>query len=177
MSQQPIKCAARKYKTAPFYLIQSNGSDQRLVVSFQDVSGIKTFLLAFVQQAEQDLQVKIIDMNNPDHPVDYLGLVSKEKLSQLFNRYEEVIFHDGFHVLMIRHPDSGDYVVFDEHGLVFIYAEAGYTGMLDGMGLMFKKEENLIYEFDHWHYRPANAGEILRELIAEMGLEKDNCIP
>jgi hypothetical protein len=82
-----------------------------------------------------------------------------------------LFFYDGFHDLMLRRPETGDYIAFEEHGLVFIYTGDDYSDTLEELGLIYKSNEKLIYQFDHWHYRPANGRHDLKNLIEELGLE------
>lgn len=171
-TDKPIKCASKYFKTSPFYLIQSNGADKRFVVSFQDGEKIKLFLTIFIDSSDSDLQVKIRDFRDHENPIDFDGTVTKAKLTSALHKYAEVIFHDGFHELMLMSPNTGDYIAFDEHGLVFIYTKYNYAGALNKYGLTYKASEKLIYEFDHWHYRSAYGREDLNQLINELGLEK-----
>ena len=173
-TDKPIKCASKDFKTSPFYLIQSNGADKRFVVSFQDAEKIKLFLSSFVEGADTELQIKIRDFDDHENPIDFDGDVTETKFKTVLDKYEEVIFHDGYHDLMIRRPNTGDYVAFDEHGLVFIYTQENYSDKLNNLGLVYKAKEKLIYEFGHWHYRSASGREDLKNLISELGLEKYN---
>src|SRR5690606_24717863 len=135
------------------------------VVSFQNIEKIKSFLTNFIDNSDKDMQVKIRDFDDYENPIDFDGYVPKEKLKSALNKYEEVIFHDGYHELMIRRPTSGEYIAFDEHGLIFIYTKENYSNALNKYGLNYKADEKLIYEFDHWHYRPANGSEDLKKMI------------
>lgn len=170
-ADKPIKCASKDFKTSPFYLIQSNGSDKRFVASFQDGLKIKQFLISFINQSLDDLQIKIRDFDDEENPVDYQGQVAKSKLKSTLDKYEEVVLHDGYHDLMLRRPETGDYIAFDAHGLVFIYSQYNYSDTLERLGLAYKANERLIYQFDHWHYRSGNGRQDLKNLINELGLE------
>lgn len=170
-TDKPIKCASKDFKASPFYLIQSNGTDKRFVASFQDGPKIKEFLNLFIDQTLDGLQIKIREFDDKENPIDFDGQATKIKLKTTLDKYEEVVFHDGFHALMLRRPETGDYITFDEHGLVFIYTQDNYSNTLEGLGLTYNAKEKLIYQFDHWHYRPANGSENLKKLIKELGLE------
>jgi hypothetical protein len=171
-TDKPIKCASKDYKTSPFYLIQSNGADKRFVVSFQDREKIKLFITTFIDSSDSDLQVKIRDFDDHENPIDFDGVVPQALLKSTLDKYEEVIFHDGCHDLMLRISKTGDYVAFDEHGLIFIYTKYNYSDILNKYDLTYKANEKLIYEFGHWHYRPATGSEDLNNLINELGLKK-----
>ncbi|MEP7128802.1 MAG: hypothetical protein ABI729_08040 [Chitinophagales bacterium] len=168
---KPIKCASRDFKSSPFYLIQSNGPHKRFVASFQDAKKIKLFLSTFIDSSAAQLQIKILDFDDHENPLVFDGQSTKAKLIDALDKYEELVFHDGYHDLMIRRPETGDYIAFDEHGLIFIYTQDNYSDTLNKLGLAYKANEKLIYQFDHWHYRPANGKQDLKNLITELELE------
>lgn len=169
MTEKPIKCAANGFVKNPFYLIQSNGEEKRFVASFQDKKGIQHFLNEFIGQSEK-IQIKIRDFDDPENPIDYNGQASQLKVKEILDKYE-FIFHNGFHVLMLRIPENGDYIAFDEHGLIFIYADKDYSMILKNYGLSHDENAKLIYEVDHWHYSKTTDKEDLKILIDEIGLE------
>lgn len=172
MSTQPIKAAAKEFAQAPFYLIQSNGTDKRYVVSLSDKTRIRTLMAGFANQSENEVQVKVMDLDNPEDPIEYSGSLSKSKLHELMSKHEDVIFHHGYHDFMLRNPDSGDYVVFDEHGLIFIYTNRDYSEILENLQAQFKLTEKLIYEFNHWHYCLPDSEDKLADMIKDFELEK-----
>jgi hypothetical protein len=173
MSNPPIKAASRDFTDEPFFLTQSKGSEKRYIVSLKDKISIRVLLAGFINECTSEVQVKITDFENPDGPVDYYGSSDKPKLHQLMTKYEDVIFHNGFHDLMLRNPASGEYIVFDEHGLIFIYTSQDYAETLKNLHAEYKPDEKMIYEFSHWHYCMAGSKEKLAGMIAELGLEKD----
>lgn len=173
MNNQPIKAAANDFTKEPFYLVQSNGTDKRYVVSLRDQIRIRTLLAGFINQSKDIIQIKIRDFDNPDTPIDYSGLSSKSKLHELMTKHEEVIFHNGYHDLMLRDPDSGDYMVFDEHGLIFIYTDQDYSEILKNLEAEYRPGEKLIYEFNHWHYCLSGGREKLAEMIKDFELERE----
>jgi hypothetical protein len=166
-----IKCVSSAPKTSPFYLIQSNGSDKRFVASFQEKEKIKQFLTSFIDYTSDELQIIIRDFDDREKNKDYIGLSTKSKLKSILETYEDYIFYDGFHDLILRRPNTGEYMTFDQHGLVFIHSRENYSVILERLGLTYKANEKLIYEFHHFHIRPANVREDLKKLINELGLE------
>ncbi len=173
MSNRPIKAASKEFNNEPFYLIQSNGQEKRYVVALRDKIRIRTLLAGFINQATNEIQLKISDLDNPSRPVDYFGSSSKSKLHELMTKHEDVIFHNGYYDLMLRNPDSGDYIVFDEHGLIFIYTNQDYLETLKNLEAKFKPEEKLIYEFNHWHYCLPEGREKLADMIKDFELKKE----
>jgi hypothetical protein len=173
MSSQPIKAASNEFNIESFYLIQSNGKDKRCVVSLRDKVRIRTLLAGFINQAKNDIQIKIRDYDNPENPIEFSGSLVKSELHEHMKKHEDVIFHNGFHDLMLRIPETGDYVAFDEHGLIFIYTNQDYSEILKNLKAEYKPNEKLIYEFNHWHYCLPKGREKLAEMIKDFELEKE----
>ena len=173
MSDKPIKAVSKDFTTEPFYLIQSNGKDKRYVVSLRDKLRIRTLLAGFINQSKNEIQIKIRDLDRPEKPINYSGKLNKSKLHELMTKHEEVIFHNGHHDLMLRNPDSGDYIVFDEHGLIFIYTNKDYSEVLRNLDAEYKPEEKLIYDHNHWHYCLPEGNEKLLEMIRNLDLSKE----
>lgn len=170
-TDKPIKCASRDFTTTPFFLLETNGSDKCFVASFRSMVNIKEFLRSFIDQSNGDLQIKIRDYENSKQPTNFDGQADKALLQITLDTFETVIFYDGYHDFMIRRPETGDYVVFDEHGLLFIYTQDDYSDTLLHYGLVAKTSEKLIYEFAHWHYRPPGGREELKKLITTLRLQ------
>jgi len=169
MSDSPIKCASKEFKAEPFYILQRNGNDTRYVASWQDKQRIKSFLLYFINASSHDFQIKIRDHDHPELK-EFYGIVGMQQLIETLDLYEDVIFHDGFHELIIRRSD-GEYLAFDEHGLLFIYTGNDYSLVFDKLNLPLKSHEKLIYEFNHWHIQSSNGKEDLKRLIKHLHLK------
>lgn len=172
MSNQPIKATSREFTKAPFHLIQSNGKEKRYVISLRDKVRVRTLLAGFINQSKNDIQIKIRDIDNPEKPIEYFGAINKSILHEKMTKHEDVIFHNGYHDLMLRNPDSGDYITFDEHGLIFIYSSQDYSGILKNLKAEYKPNEILIYELNHWHYCLPEGREKLAEMIKDFELKK-----
>jgi hypothetical protein len=167
---KPIKCASKYFKTSPFYLIQFSGTDKRFLASFCDKEMIKKFLHLFIDNSVLDLQIRICESDNCESRFDVESQINKSKIKDILDKFENFIFHDGYHDLMIRRPETGDYVVFDEHGLIFIYTNDDYSNILEQLGLTYKPYAKVICQYDHWHFRAANGPQDLINLINEFGL-------
>jgi len=173
MDNQPIKAVSKEFTNGPFHLVQSNGADKRYEVFLKDKIRIRTLLAGFINQAKGLVQIKVRDLDDPENPVDYSGELDKSELHRLMTRHEDVIFHNGCHDLILRGPGTGDYVTFDEHGLIFIYTDQDYSKILENLNARYRPDEKLIYEFNHWHYCLPEGREKLAEMINEFKLIKE----
>jgi hypothetical protein len=102
----------------------------------------------------------------------YSGETTKDRLHALMTEFEDVIFHNGRHDLVIQNPASGDYLTFDEHGLVYINTDEDYSDVLKHLGAEHRPNEKLIYQSFHWHHSTEQLNEQLTELINALGLTK-----
>ncbi len=188
---RPIKCAAAGYNRKPFYVIDRQKQETRYVVSFQDGVNIKQFLLHFMDESIGRLEVRIIDHGDYQNPITYTGFAANEQIQTLIEKYEDLVLYDGGHELWISRPENESFVVFDDHGLVYVYTKDDYTNILNGYGLTPLKLENpiytfmldrigltrrkrvlLIHEINHWHVRSPNAADELKRFIEELGLSR-----
>jgi hypothetical protein len=170
---KPIKAESADFTTIPFYLIQTNGPDKRYVASLQDKSKLLQFMQNFIQEMESVAEVRIVELDDVEDPVQYSGVVEKSELLRIIETHDEVIFHHGKYDFMLRNPYSGDYFAFDEHGLLFIYTDQDYSKILNELGAEHRPNELLIYEFDHWHIGIPEGEERLAALINDLNLEQD----
>ncbi len=178
---KPVKCISDRYESEPFYLIQykyRNGIDYRdldtrYIAWFRNKATIKSFLKDFSNKTNKELQVRITDLANIDSPVSYEGFVAKSTLIDVLEEHAETIFHDGYHELMIKIAESGDYIVFDEHGLIYLYTLYNYRDILSDYKLKYKPDGKFIDQQEHGHYSPANRQSLIKLLINTLELTWD----
>ena len=171
MNNAPIKCASKDFTKASFYLIESYDEGKRLVASLGDKIHIRTLLTGFINEATETVEIKIRDFDNVENPIDYDGLIDIESLHKIMADFEDVIFHNGYHDLMIRNTETGENIVFDEHGLVFIYSAKDYSDVLLSLGSEYRPGEKLTYEYDHFHYCAPDGQARLSALIDALDLQ------
>lgn len=174
MTDYPIKATSREITKTPFYLVQTNGLHKRFVIWLCDKFRIRTLIAGFINRANLIVNVRVIDFDETEEGVDYSGLVSKSELHRLMTKYEDVLFHNGYHDLMIRIPETDELLVFEEHGLIFIYSsDSAWKDTLRRLGADYLPNEKLIYELDHWHYCLPEGRKQLLSFMEELKLKKD----
>ena len=169
MNTLPIKAAAAGSAKKSFYLLETDDDFRRYVTSMISKTGIQKFLTGFIGGASDDVLVKIRDLRE-ENPFDYSGSVKKNELLKFLEKYKDFLFHDGYHDFMAMIPETNEYIVFDEHGLIFIYTEDDYSAVFDDFGIKYKPDERLIDEFDHWHCGIPGGQTKMFEMIKEMNL-------
>ena len=173
MSFKPFKCAAKDFNKNPFYLIQKNEDKKRFVVSLKDKLSIRIILAGFINEISQKIEIKIRDFENKENPIDYSGMLEKNELHKFMLDFENAIFNDGAHDFMIKNNKTDEYIVFDEHGLIFIYTEKDYSETLNNLKAKHLPKEKLIYSYDHWHFRSEGTYKELKLMIELMKLKRD----
>lgn len=169
--KHPIKAQPRKFTKQQFYLIQTNSTEKRFVISITDKLTLRILMAGFINEVKNYIQIKIIDLNNTEKPKVYYGTSDKSKLHKLMTKYEDVIFHNGFHELLLRNPDNGHHIALDEHGLLFVYSNKDYAKILSQLKIEFKPKEKLIYEKEHWHFCLSDGYERLSMMINDLELK------
>lgn len=173
MNSLPIKCTSNNYRNEPFYLIQTNEDGKRYVVSLSDTFRIRILLSGFIDNIKNNCQLKIRSLDEDLNLIVYTGKQSRDRLHALITEFEDVIFHNGRHDLIIQNPDSGDYLTFDDHGLIYIDTDEDYSAVLNNLGAEHKPDEKLIYQGFHWHHSTEQLNEQLADFINAWGLTKD----
>ena len=174
MVDNPIKAYSKENSKGSFYVIQSNGNDLRYVISLNDIIKVKALIYSFIDKSKKYIQIKIRDFTNKDKPKVFTGEIIKKRLLKIIIKHKEFIFHNGFHDLMLRNPETLDYIAFDEHGLIFIYTKKDYSEILEGFNIKFQPKSKLIYEFNHWHYSSTDSEQKLLKLVFDLGLKPEN---
>ena len=173
MNSLPIKCTSNNYKKDPFYLIQTNEDGKRYVVSLNDTFRIRILLSGFIDTSKTTVNITIRSLDEVLDWNVYSGKLSRDRLHALITEFEDVIFHNGRHDLIIQNSDSGDYLTFDDHGLIYINTEEDYSDVLKNLGAEHKPDEKLIYQGFHWHHSTEQLNEELAEFINALGLTKE----
>ena len=167
------KCTSNSYTKEPFYLIQANDNYNRYTVQLNDEFRIRILLSGFINSIETIVELKIKSYEDPFNPIVYHGKQEKSRIHALMTEFEDVIFHNGYHDLIIQNPDTGEYIIFDEHGLIFMNLNTDYSDELKNLGAEFKQKEKLISQSFHWHHSSENLNEKLIEFINALGLIKE----
>ena len=165
------KCASKEAPKDPFYLIQSNGSDKRYVISLHDPEKIKLLLFNFIRKSRY-LDLKVRDMKSPENPTDYVGMLRRKKLLSILEKYDEFLFDNGNFEFMARISRTGEYIVFDDHGLLFIYSKKDYQSFIESIDIAYQEDQKLIYEFNHWHHGDEDHHEKLMNFVNALGMHE-----
>lgn len=167
----PIKTAITGISISPFFLIQQNKNEKRYIAWINDKIKIRIIIAGFINKAKDNLNVKIVNFYDVDKGETFQGEISKSDLHLKMTEFEDVLFHNGFHDFMVMNPDTKEYIVFDEHGLIFIYTNEDYTEIFKNLNINLNNSAKLTYEFDHFHYIIPEGNNKLEKFINELNLK------
>lgn len=99
----------------------------------------------------------------------YHGVCQLDNLTSAIRKNEDWVFQDGGSQLCVRCAGGGDYLVLDEHGILFFYSDDnGFRDLCQELGFE-ERAEPLLYESGHWHYR-AGRNESWEPFLRQLGL-------
>ncbi|MEJ1240311.1 hypothetical protein WBG78_19370 [Chryseolinea sp. T2] len=166
------KCTSNSYSREPFYLLQADDNCRRYTVQLNDQFRIRILLSGFIESLTAIVEIRIKSYEDPFNPIVYSGNQERSRIQALMTEFEEVIFHNGYHDLIIQDPDAGECIIFDQHGLIYMNTNRDYSDNLGNLGAEFKQKEKLISQSFHWHHSSESLDEKLVEFINVLGLIK-----
>ena len=167
------KCTSNSYNKDPFYLIKDNDTLKTYIVHLNDEFRIRILLSGFINSIDSIVDLTIRSYEDPFNPIVYRGCQEKNRIHVLLTEFEDVIFHNGYHDLIFRNPDTNESITFDEHGLIFMDTNTDYSDVLKNLGAELKQSEKLISKSFHWHHSSESLNERLFEFISVVGLVKE----
>jgi hypothetical protein len=101
----------------------------------------------------------------------YYGEVSIDRLQKIIKSNEKYVFQDGSNQLCVKRSDTGEYIVLDDHGILFIYSGSLCFAELCKEAGLEERLEKLIYASGHWHRSPKDADKLANKFIRDLGLK------
>lgn len=169
------KSVRENYKPDPFYFTEY----------LKDYDKFRYTAWSYNLDQTRDLFYKLLDYFPKE--VEVLLKIRKEgddwdwyfteiKLVDLMDAlisYDEYFFNDGGHQFCIKNLETDEYIVNDEHGIIFIYSfNHEFADELERNGYL-KRDEELIYEKDHWHIHIKDYEIVMKEIIDKLNLVND----
>jgi hypothetical protein len=134
------------------------GGGTRIVAWTPELPQLKRLVFAVVEAFPSWVEVLFKTETEGESGRDgwqrYVGDVERVTLVELLSACDELVFHDGGSQLCVRRPDTGEHLVLDEHGTVFIYSDnPSYLNLCTTLGFEHRINE-LIDDAGHWQVRP-----------------------
>lgn len=168
------KAVRQGYQPSAFYFAQTNESgDRRLAAWAPSLSTLRLAFEGLIKALPASLEVllKIKPDDEPGASSDdqiwerYYGVVSQGALLEAISRCDAFIFQDSRNQLCVRDPASFNYVVLDDVGVIYVYADdAAFGRALVEVGFE-ERTEPLVSEAPYWTQTPAAGREQQEEFV------------
>ncbi|SRR6266446_1207390 len=177
MMPEARKAIREGYSPSPFFFSQEYVPGKiRWVAWTASLPKLKELFYHVLGSFPEDVQIllklQMAERADPDTGPwkRYHGSSSLKTLRAVIEENECQIFLDGGSQLCLMCGEGGDYFALDEHGIFFLYADAeGIRDVFVELGFEHRQEK-LITEDVHWHYRPG-ANEKWQPFIEQLGLQ------
>ncbi len=166
----------QNYAPTKFYALEETDQYRRYVVLCSEITVMKKLLLRMLDFFNADLVVMIktvvaYDEISKEYDWDYYtGDSNRDRVLDSINMFEDYIFHDPSHQLLVRDKRSHDYFTFDEHGTLFIYTDRNVEYILEQHSIPFENNHNLKWECGQIKYVMGSLCENFEKLKNYLGL-------
>jgi hypothetical protein len=177
MPPEVSKAIREGYSPPPFFYREEYEPEKvRWVAWTGSVPQLKELLYRVLRCFPEDVQVllklQVAERADPNTGPwqRYYGTCSLETLLVAIEKNEAQVFTDGGSQLCVMCGGGGDYLALDEHGSFFLYADDEGVRELCGELGFEERQERLLTEDGHWHYRPGG-NEAWQAFIEQAGLQ------
>jgi hypothetical protein len=169
------KAVRPDYAPPPFYFRQTSSDKAVRYVAWPgNATRAQTVFGALLRLMPDELDVllKSDKQDTADGPtfVRYYGPVQRARLLEAIAQSADLIYRDGYTQLCVRQPDSGEYIVLDEYGLIWVYSDAALVPPLAEHLRM--QRTDLITAGGCYRRRIPNAVEQERQFVTLLKLEQ-----
>ncbi|MSR77348.1 MAG: hypothetical protein EXS63_03870 [Candidatus Omnitrophica bacterium] len=163
-----------KKDAAPFFLIEKRGKDKRYTAWSGDLDQIKKLYGSLIDQFSEDIEILFkIKKEEKKTWENYYGKNNLSDLKRTIQKREEWFFCDGEVQISVKRIDTGEYLTFDEHGVLYLYADPSknYAATFKAAGFQ-EEQEAAVFEEGHWHISPKDSEKYRADFLRELHLEK-----
>jgi hypothetical protein len=180
MSTQPPKPKAVRegYAPGPFFFAEDGpGGQTRLVAWTSDLTQLARLFEHLVGLLPDQVEVlmKIEREESDDSPETwdrFFGTCPRSLLQTAIMKCGALIYRDSRCQLLARDPDSREYVVLDEVGVVYVYSTAKKFRQACLAEQFEEREEPLVRTGPHWRQRVPDGDSLIRRFVTETGVHQ-----
>jgi hypothetical protein len=168
------KAVSPDYNPGPFYFVEASQTGEvRMPCWSPDPAPLMEIMLETLNGFPEEVGVLIKARveTSSTHPeedewVRFFGYCNKRAVQNAVARFRKFIQCDSTHQFMVRNTDTGEYLVFDDYGILWIYSgDPKFIEILQGRGYSEKKGQKLIYEGPSWRLTAPDSAGQLRQLV------------
>jgi hypothetical protein len=157
-----MKASASGYDEAPFFYV-AHGEARAPIIAW-DSNADRQHAILFALLDEMGDRIEYVYEGWGAHQFvgpRIVGGILKRGLEALIEAFRGWFFADGSFQFYLREPDAAAFVLYDEHGLFFVYGRDDRQ-VLTTLSLR-AEQRPLIYDLEHFHVRPPGAEHFRQE--------------
>lgn len=94
----------------------------------------------------------VLNPDGPDEWIRFHGYASNQAVQTALTGFRKLLLCDSTHQFMVRSTETGEYLVFDDYGILWIYSDnEQFKELLVARGFK-EKNQPLIYEGPVWRF-------------------------
>jgi hypothetical protein len=168
------KAVSPDYNSGPFYFVEASETGEiRMPCWSPDPDPLMEIMLELLKAFPEDVGVLIkarVETSSTQPKEDewlrFFGYCNKRAVQNAVVRFRKFIQCDSTHQFMVRNTDTGEYLAFDDYGILWIYSEnPKFKEILQGRGFSEKKGQPLINEGPTWRLTAPDSAGQLRQLV------------
>jgi hypothetical protein len=168
------KAVSPDYNPGPFYFVEASETGEiRMPCWSLDPDPLMEIMLELLKAFPEDVGVLIkarvetsLTQPKEDEWLRFFGYCNKRTVQNAVVRFRKFIQCDSTHQFMVRNTDTGEYLAFDDYGILWIYSEnPKFKEILQGRGFSEKKGQPLINEGPTWRLTAPDSAGQLRQLV------------
>ena len=176
------KAVSPDYAPEPFYLVETSESGEtRLPCWSTDPASLMEIILEVLKTFPEEVEMLIkaktesdtADSHESDEWIRFHGYSSNRAVQNALTRFHKFLVCDSTHQFMVRNTETGEYLCFDDYGILWIYSgDEKFKKLLVARGFKEKDDQPLIYEGPVWRFTAPNPKDQLKELADFLMLDE-----
>lgn len=168
------KAVSPDYNPGPFYFAETSETGEvRMPCWSPDPASLMEIMLealkAFPEEVGVLIKVRVETSSTQpeaDKWVRFFGYCNKRAVQNALARFRKFIQCDSTHQFMVRNTDTGEYLAFDDYGILWIYSkDLKFIDILQERGFCEKKGQTLIYDGPSWRLTAPDSTGQLKQLV------------
>lgn len=168
------KAVSPDYNPEPFYFVEASETGEvRMPCWSPDPAPLIEIMLQALNGFPEEVGVLLkarvetsLTQADQDEWVRFFGYCNKRAVQNVVARFRKFIQCDSTHQFMVRNTDTGEYLVFDDYGILWIYSEdPKFMHFLQKRGYSEKKGQKLICEGPIWRLTAPDSADQLRQIV------------
>ena len=168
------------YNPEAFYFVEASETGEvRMPCWSNDSDSLWEIILEVLKSFPEEVGVltkRRVETEQPgreDEWVRFFGYCSNRVVETALSRFRKFLLRDSTHQFLFRNTETGEYLAFDDYGILWIYSEdKKFKDLLDRRGFCEKPGQPLIYDGPLWRLTAPDSADQMKELVHFLMLEE-----